>query len=92
MLHRRIYQFLIIYLLGIGLLMVVKYTLNLSDYVIPGPASIWSTGTSIFTSYLSDVMDTLSIAVVGQVVSICLALLVGVIGLLLVYTIGSGII
>ncbi len=80
MLHRRIYQFLIIYLLGIGVLMAVKYSLNLSDYVIPGPGNIWSTGMTIFASYFSDVLDTLSIAVVGQVVSIFMALLVGIVG------------
>ena len=37
MLPRRIFQFLIVYLMGIGLLFVLKLALNLSDYVIPGP-------------------------------------------------------
>ncbi len=36
MLHRRVYQFLIIYFIGLGTLMLVKYSLNLSDYTIPG--------------------------------------------------------
>ena len=36
MLLRRIYQFLIVYLLGVGLLFGIKLALNLSDYVIPG--------------------------------------------------------
>jgi NitT/TauT family transport system permease protein len=80
MLHRRIYQFFIIYLLGILLLLGVKYSLNLSDYVIPGPASIWETGLGVFGSYFNDAMDTLSVAIVGQVLSICLAFLVGIIG------------
>ncbi|MDJ0784715.1 MAG: ABC transporter permease subunit [Desulfosarcinaceae bacterium] len=80
MLHRRIYQFLIIYLLGISVLLGVKYSLNLSDYVIPGPGSIWQTGAAVFDSYLHDVMNTLGVAVVGQVFSICLAFLVGIIG------------
>lgn len=80
MLHRRIYQFLIIYLLGIGVLLGVKYALTLSDYVIPGPSGIWTVGKSVLLSYFKDVMDTLSIAVVGQVVSICLALVVGILG------------
>ena len=43
MLLRRIYQFLIIYCLGLALLFGIKYTLGLSDYVIPGPAGIWQT-------------------------------------------------
>jgi NitT/TauT family transport system permease protein len=80
MLHRRIYQFLIIYLLGLGLLLAIKFGLNLSDYVIPGPTAIWNTGLTVFSRYLKDVIDTLSVAVVGQVVSICLALIVGIIG------------
>ena len=44
MLLRRIYQFFIIYLLGIALLFALKYTLRLSDYVIPSPDEIWRTG------------------------------------------------
>jgi NitT/TauT family transport system permease protein len=80
MLPRRIYQFLIIYLLGIGLLLGVKYSLNLSDYVIPGPSSIWETGRGVLGSYFHDAMSTLSVAIVGQVVSICLAFLVGILG------------
>jgi NitT/TauT family transport system permease protein len=80
MLHRRIYQFLIIYLLGISVLLGVKYSLNLSDYVIPGPGSIWETGVGVFGSYFHDAMNTLSVAIVGQVVAICLAFLVGILG------------
>ena len=37
MLSRRIYQFFIIYLLGIAILFLIKYVLGLSDYVIPSP-------------------------------------------------------
>lgn len=80
MLLRRIYQFLIIYLLGILFLVLVKYTLNLSDYVIPGPANLLDTGRQVFPNYFFDVINTLSIAVVGQVISILLALIVGVVG------------
>ncbi len=80
MLHRRIYQFLIIYFLGLALLFIVKYMLNLSDYVIPSPAEMAQTLTSVFSRYLSDVTDTLSVAVIGQVVSIFLAMLVGISG------------
>lgn len=80
MLLRRIYQFLIIYLLGISVLLGVKYSLNLSDYVIPGPGNIWETGLGVFGSYYHDAMNTLSVAIVGQVVAICLAFLVGILG------------
>lgn len=80
MLIRRIVQFLMIYFLGIGALMMLKYGAGLSDYVIPGPVLVWHTCLGALRRYLSDVADTLSVAVVGQLLSIFLALLVGVIG------------
>ncbi|MFO7713256.1 ABC transporter permease [Desulfosarcina sp.] len=80
MLHRRVFQFLIVYLLGIGLLFGLKVVLNLSDYVIPGPASVWQTGREEFSRYAGDVLDTLSVAVIGQVLSIMMALALGVAG------------
>jgi len=80
MLHRRIYQFFIIYCLGLSFLLLVKYALNLSDYVIPGPDDIWQTSTLVFIRYFYDVMDTLSVAVIGQIISILLAFLVGILG------------
>ncbi|MFV9690823.1 MAG: ABC transporter permease [Desulfobacteria bacterium] len=80
MLHRRISQFLIIYFTGLAILLSIKYILNLSDYVIPCPADIGTTFLQVFPMYSSDVMDTLSVAVISQVLSICLAFLVGIIG------------
>jgi NitT/TauT family transport system permease protein len=80
LLHRRIYQFLIIYFLGLGFLLLIKYALNLSDYVIPGPGDIWQTGTASFRRYFADVFDTLTVAVFGQVISVLLALAVGITG------------
>jgi NitT/TauT family transport system permease protein len=80
MLPRRIYQFLIIYFLGLTLLFLVKYLLNLSDYVIPSPSDLMQTFGDVFYRYFSDVADTLSVAVIGQVVSIFLAMLVGISG------------
>lgn len=80
MLHRRIYQFLIIYGLGLFFLLLLKYVLNLSDYVIPGLDDIWKTCILVFIRYFYDVMDTLSVAVIGQIISICLAFLVGILG------------
>ncbi len=80
MLARRLYQFLIVYLLGIGVLFAIKMVLNLSDYVIPGPAGVWHTGRSEFGRYLRDVLDTFGVAVIGQMLSIAMALCVGVAG------------
>ncbi|MGB5422199.1 MAG: ABC transporter permease subunit [Desulfobacterales bacterium] len=80
LLHRRIYQFLIIYAIGIAFLLLIKYGLDLSDYVIPGPVDIWHTGIEEFGRYFSDVLNTLAVAVIGQVISIFIALLVGIAG------------
>ena len=80
MLHRRIYQFLLIYMLGLSLLLALKYAMGLSDYVIPGPALILSTSRAEIGRYLSDVANTFSVAVVGQLLSIVLASIVGIAG------------
>jgi NitT/TauT family transport system permease protein len=80
MLNRRVYQFLIVYLLGVGLLFGIKLILGLSDYVIPGPAGVWHTGRAEFYRYIKDVLDTFAVAVVGQLISIVMALTVGVAG------------
>ncbi len=80
MLPRRIFQFLMVYLLGIGLLFGLKLTLNLSDYVIPGPMEVWHTGQTEFSRYTHDVLDTFAVAVIGQMLSIAMALGVGVAG------------
>ncbi len=79
-LHRRIYQFFIIYLLAVTVLILIKYGLSLSDYVIPSPGDIWQTGTREFGRYMSDVLNTMMVAVIGQVISIFMALLVGITG------------
>ncbi len=88
MLYRRIYQFFIIYFLGVMTLFMVKYVLNLSDYVIPGPLEIWHTGESVFIRYFFNVIDTLSVAVLGHILSIFLATIIGIIGRLTLW-IGS---
>lgn len=80
MLFRRIYQFLIIYCLGILFLLALKILLTLSDYVIPGPPSIWMVFVQEHRRFLLNVLSTLGVAVVGQVISVCLALAVGIIG------------
>jgi NitT/TauT family transport system permease protein len=80
MLPRRICQFLLVYLLGIGLLFSLKIVLDLSDYVIPGPTSVWQTGQAEGSRYIADVLDTFGVAVIGQVLSILMAVAVGVAG------------
>ena len=85
MLHRRIYQFFIIYFLGLSALMLMKYGLNLSDYVIPSPTEIWQTGRRYFGLYFLAVIDTLSVAILGHILSIFLATVVGVIGRLTIW-------
>lgn len=80
MLHRRIYQFLLIYALGLGVLLGLKFALGLSDYVIPGPGEIWRTGHAYAGAYLLAVGNTLAVAIVGHLVSIALATAVAIIG------------
>ncbi|MGA6924462.1 MAG: ABC transporter permease subunit [Desulfosarcina sp.] len=80
MLHRRIFQFLIVYIMGIGVLFGLKLALDLSDYVIPGPINVWHTGQAEFSRYVGDVLNTFAVAIVGQVLSIMMALAVGVAG------------
>jgi NitT/TauT family transport system permease protein len=88
MLSRRLYQFFIIYLLGITVLFLIKYVLSLSDYVIPSPLEILQTGRHVFIRYLINVIDTLSVAVLGHILSVCLATIVGIVGRLTLW-IGS---
>ena len=88
MLHRRVYQFLIIYFIGFCGLMLVKYSLNVSDYTIPGVAEIWTTCRRYFGLYLIAVLNTLCIAILGHLLSICMATVVGIIGRLTIW-IGS---
>ncbi|MGD8368681.1 MAG: ABC transporter permease subunit [Desulfobacterales bacterium] len=80
MLARRIYQFLIIYAMGLAFLLALKYVMGLSDYVIPGPAHIFGTAAETVPRYFRDVLDTLAVAVAGQVISVFLAGFVGVVG------------
>jgi NitT/TauT family transport system permease protein len=80
MLLRRIYQFLLVYALGIGLLFLLKYTLGLSDYVIPGPAEIGRTAARDAGPYVLAVLNTLAVAVLGHLLSIALATAVATLG------------
>jgi NitT/TauT family transport system permease protein len=88
MLHRRVYQFLIIYFTGLAALMLMKYSLHLSDYTIPGVTEIWTTCRRYFALYLMAVLNTLCVAILGHLLSICMATIVGIIGRLTIW-IGS---
>ena len=57
MLPRRISQFFLVYFLGVMVLLGIKYTLHLSDYVIPGPGAVWQTGRTEFLRYMVDVLE-----------------------------------
>ena len=85
MLHRRVYQFLMIYFIGLATLMLVKYSLNLSDYTIPSVTEIWTTCRRYFGLYLMAVLNTLCVAILGHLLSICLATVVGIIGRLTIW-------
>jgi len=80
MLFKRIFQFLIVYLAGIGFLLMIKALLSLSDYVIPGFPLMLETVLQVFKEYFFDVIDTLSIAILGQCLSIVMAFTVGIAG------------
>ena len=80
MLARRTYQFLIVYAAGLALLLGLKYLAGLSDYVIPGPLLVWQTFRDVYGRYAADTLNTLSVAVLGQIVSICLATAIGILG------------
>ncbi len=80
MLFRRIYQFMIVYAVFLGILLVVKKGLSLSDYVIPGLSLILETAVHMSAGFFTDVMDTLSVAILGQGISIFMAFFVGILG------------
>jgi NitT/TauT family transport system permease protein len=80
MLPRRLVQFLLIFLLGLMVLTGLKYSLGLSNYVIPSPWAIWETAREVFYRYTTDVFDTLGVTVIGQAISILLAFFVGIVG------------
>ena len=80
MLFRRIYQFLIVYIAGVVFLWLIKLSLGLSDYVIPGLYLMKETAAEFASPYLLDVVNTLSVTVLGQFLSIIMAFAVGIAG------------
>jgi NitT/TauT family transport system permease protein len=80
MLYKRISQFLVIYFLFISGMMLLKYSLRLSDYVIPAPSGIYHTMLSEYRRYSLDTLNTLIVAVIGQILSVILAFMIGILG------------
>jgi NitT/TauT family transport system permease protein len=80
MLLRRIFQFFVIYFLFIGGLMVLKYSLELSNYVIPAPSGMYHTLIAEYRQYSLATLNTMTVAVIGQVLSVIMAFVIGVTG------------
>jgi ABC-type nitrate/sulfonate/bicarbonate transport system permease component len=80
MFHKRFSQFLILYALGLSSLLLAKYVLHLSDYLIPGLPDLWRTATEVLGRYFFDALDTLFVAIIGHLLAIVLATIVGILG------------
>ncbi len=80
MLYRRIFQFFIIYFLFIGGLMLLKYSLRLSDYVIPAPLGMFNTLIAEYRQYSLATLNTMTVAVIGQILSVIMAFVIGITG------------
>ena len=80
MLPRRVFQFLIIYFLFLCGLMTLKYGLALSDYVIPAPTGIYQTLLAEYRQYSLATLNTMTVAVIGQILSVGMALVIGITG------------
>ncbi|CAK8713039.1 NitT/TauT family transport system permease protein [Candidatus Electrothrix laxa] len=77
---RRIAQFLIVYGVGLASLLGLKYVLTLSNYVVPDISLILETAKDVIADYIPAVFSTLSVTILGQVISIILAFSVGIAG------------
>nr|WP_321468967.1 ABC transporter permease subunit [uncultured Desulfobulbus sp.] len=80
MLPKRIFQFFVIYVLFIAGLMSLKYSLHLSNYVIPAPDALLQTLAGEYRQYSLATINTMTIAVIGQIVSVIMAFVIGIIG------------
>jgi len=80
MLRRRVFQFFIIYFLFIGGLMVLKYSLGLSDYVVPAPSGMFHTLVAEYRRYSLATLNTMFVAIIGQILSVVMAFVIGILG------------
>lgn len=77
---KRLIQFLIIYVVGIGLLWATKYSLRLSDYLIPPPRELFKISRRDGFDYLLASLNTLAVAIQGHALAAALACIVGLLG------------
>jgi len=78
--HSRIIQFFILYISGLSVLFIIKYSLELSDYVMPSIFDIAYTAKRILPVYMHAVIESMFIAVLGHMLSIILACAIGILG------------
>ncbi len=62
MLVRRIIQFFIVYIISLASLLGLKYSLDLSNYVVPDFPLLWETAQEVMGSYIPAVFNTLLVA------------------------------
>ncbi len=80
MLVRRVWQFFIIFFLFIGGLLLLKYGMGLSDYVIPAPSGMIHTLIAQCRRYSLATLNTMTVAIIGQVLSVIMAFVIGITG------------
>lgn len=80
MLLKRLAQFLMVYTAAAGGLLLLKYGLQLSDYVIPGLTGIGATARQMGGHYFFNTLNTLAVAILGHALAIGMATLVGILG------------
>ena len=80
MLYRRVLQFFIIYFLFISGLMLLKYSLGLSDYVIPALSGMFQTLVAEYRQYSLATLNTMTVTVIGQILSVIMAFAIGITG------------
>ncbi len=73
---KRLVQFLLIYLCALGALWTAKYSMGLSDYLIPSPAEVASVSILHWAKYSMAVLNTAAVAAAGHLLAIILALIV----------------
>ncbi len=60
--------------------MALKYGLALSDYVIPAPSGIYQTLVAESRQYSLATLNTMGVAIIGQILSVVMALCIGITG------------
>jgi len=78
--HNRIIHFLILYISALTILFAIKHSLGLSNYVIPAFTEIMTTANRIFPIYFRATIESMIIAIMGHMLSIILACLIGILG------------